>query len=590
LNFYIKKTNVWLNTNKFIGEKMKLFSRLSVISTILCFIFALNGCISNKEKFLAKAEDGDPQAQGIIGSASIIGDNTEINYRRAYYWLRLGAASSDSISGYYLGTIYENGLGRVVPDQVRAARHYKGVYKDIHERSKKGELAYINLLAEMYYYGRGLEQNEKKALKMFNYCAKRRWQPAVENLGIILFKNGKSKDLKQAKSLLIEAAMYNFPRAQFYLAKYYYEHGNDDDAMEQLRKSAGSGFPPAMFWLAEEYKKINNPQADMLFKAAADEGYAPAMLVVADGIMETEKKLQWIKRAVEHSSLPAILQYAKLVNEQVNPDPAKEMILYILALKIKRNDPKIERLLINLDNRIGLFFPIKYSWESIQGGENILLANSEVNRVMEGFRAGKIKGSKELYEKRLAYNPLPFFMNNDWYLFYENGLPPMWSALLFKAVERHEVNNPGFWISYGVSAGLAGQGTAQAFAAYKLNELIKKRNRKNRDNSLVNIAALLKANALILLNHDAEAYESLLDNGKLMRDDLYFLLNFINFWCRPLLKDKVKFSTATGIDAKKLGQFVLPQKKEFLNLEYGRVIPVMPKVAEPQVDYKSLNK
>ena len=568
---------------------MNLFSRLLVFSTTLCAVFILNGCLTPAEKYLADAEDGDAQAQGIMGSVSLTGNGAAINYNRAYYWLRLGAASGDSMSGYYLGIIYQYGLGRVVPDQVRAERHYKGVYKGVHAEAKKGRLSYINILAEMYYYGRGLEKNEKKALQMFNYCAKRRWPLAVENLGVILFSKGNPKDSQRAKSLLIEAATHKLPRAQFFLAKYYFHQENIPAAMELLKKSAGGGFPPAMFRLAQEYAKTNNPQSDMLFKNAAHEGYAPAMLAVANRLPETAEKIKWIKKAVEHGSLTAILQYAKLIKNQVDPDPAKEMILYILASKIRKNDLKIERLLLNLDNKTGLYFPVKYTWENLYGGENIMLANSEINRILKGFNAGIIENSKKLFEKRLAYNPLPFFMNNDWYLLQENGMPPMWSALLFKTVEKYGQKNPGFWISYGISAGLAGQGTAQAFAAFKLSELIKERNLKTRDNSLKNIAALMKANALILMDYDAEAYESLLDNGKLMRDDLHFLINFINFWCRPLLKDKAKFSTATGIDAKRLSQFILPERKDFFNLEYGRVISVIPKVKEPLIDFKSLN-
>ncbi len=570
---------------------MKLFSRLSTVNfTILCIIFILGGCLTPAQKFLADAEDGDPLSQGIVGSVNLIGNGTAINYNRAYYWLRLGAANGDSMAGYYLGTMYQYGLGRVVPDQVRAERHYKGVYKGVHDEAKKGRLEYINILAEMYYYGRGIKKDEKEALKMFNYCAKRRWQPAVENLGVILFNKGKPEDIRRAKSLLIEASAHNFPRAQFYLAKYYFDNEDTQTAMELLKKAAGGGFPPAMFRLAQEYTRTNNPRSAMLFKAAAHDGYPPAMLAVAASEPQISEKMKWIKRASEHSSLTAMLKYAKFIEDQIESDPAKEMIIYLLALKISRNDSKIERSLINLDDKTGLYFPVKYSWESIYGGENIILANSEIQRVLKEFKAGNIKSSKAFFEKRLAYNPLPFFMNNDWYLLQDNGVPPIWLSLLFKAVERHEFKNPGFWISYGISAGLAGQGTVQAFAAFKLAELIKERNRGKLDNSLKNIAALMKANALILMEHDAEAYESLLDNGKLMRDDLHFLVNFINFWCKPLLKDKKKFSIATGIDMNKLTQFILPERKEFINLEYDRTVPVMPKVKEPLIDFKTLKK
>jgi len=569
---------------------MKLFSRLFIISAILCGVLFLNGCISPRRKCMAAAEDGDAKSQGLLGSTYLTGNGSAINYSNAYYWLRLGAANGDSLAAYYLGVIYQNGFGKVIPDQIRAARHYKGVYKDIHTKAKQGDLAYLNILAEMYYYGRGLEQNKTEAIKMFEYCVKRRWQPAIENLGVILFTNDKFKDVKRAKSLLFEAAAYNYPRAQFYLAEYYSRYGDNNTAIAQLKKSSAGGFPPAMFKLAEEYSKINSPQADILFKVAANEGYAPAMLIVADGICGTEQKLKWIKNAVEHSSVPAMLQYAKLISERVNPDPAKEMILYLLALKIRKDNPQIKKSILDLDKQTGLFFPVKYTWENISGGENILLANSEIERVLKGFKAGIVAGSKKLFKERLAYNPLPFFMNNDWYLLHENSLPPIWSAQLFKAVERHGGHNPGFWISYGISAGLAGQGIAQAFAAFKLNELLKKRGKKLENNSLMNITALMKANALILLNYDTEAYTSLFQNGNLMRDDLPFLINFINFWCRPLLKDKHKFCIATGIDPKKLSEFSLPEKKDFFNLEYGHVISTKAKVNEPQINFGYLKK
>ncbi len=559
---------------------------------MLCGILALNGCVSTKDSYQAKAEQGDGQAQGILGSMYLSGNGAAINYQQARYWLRHGAANGDSIARYYLGVMYQYGLGKVVPDQVRASRHYKSVYKDIHDRAKKNKLRYINILAEMYYYGRYLKQDKKVALKMFKVCARRRWLPAVENLGVILFAD---KDIRQnpgrAKFLLSNAAAYNYPRAQFFLAEYYFKRGETEAAMEQLKLSAAGGFPPAMFKLAKECLKTNSPQgAGELFKAAANSGYAPAMLAVADSLSETAAKLQWIEKAAEHNSVPAMLQYAKLLKEQVNLNPTKKMILYQLALKIKKNDPQIKKLILDLDNKTGLFFPIKYTWENTYGGENIPLADSDINRVLQGFKAGIVSGSEKLYRKRLAYNPLPFFMNNDWYQFYENALPPLWSARLFLTVEKYEADNAGFWIGYAVSAGLAGQGTAQAFAAFKLRELVKKRAKNSKNNSLMNIAALLKANALILMDYDAEAYASLFSNGNLMRDDLPFLINFINFWCKPLLKDKGKFSIATGIDAKNLEQFSLPQVKDFWSLEYGRKISADSRINEPQIDFANYRK
>ena len=569
---------------------MKVFSRILYTSLVIAGVAFLNGCVSSQSQCLKKAEGGDAQAQGILGSMYLNGNNGSIDYPRAYYWLRHGAAGDDSIAGYYLGVIYQYGLGDVSPDQIRAARHFKADYKDIHTHAQKGDIRYINVLAEMYYYGRGLTKDKDKAVKMFKYCARRRWPQAVENLGVIMLNDPKYRNLSRAKALLTEAAMHKRPRAQFYLSEYYRQDGDKERCLAELKRASAGRYPPAMFKLAVHYRNNSTPGALPLFKAAANAGFAPAMMVLSSSLSEKDQKLNWIKKAAERSSIPAMLEYASLLRDNVVPDPAKEMIIYLLASKIQPGNKQIKKLILNLDKRTALYFPVKYCWEKIEGGENILLAESEIQRIISGFKAGIADASKKLYQKRLKYNPLPFFMNNDWYLIYENNLPPVWASLMFKAIERHADSNPGFWIGYGVSAGQAGQGTAQAYAAFRLKELAEKRTDKASKETLNNLAALMKANALMLMELDKEAYSSLFNNGKLKRVDMSFLINFINIWCQPLLKDKRKFSTATGIPGRKLVQFSLPEKKKFINLEYGRITPIAPKFKEPEVDYKRLKQ
>ncbi len=99
----------------FIGEKMKLFSRLFIISAILCGVLLLSGCISPRSKCLADAEDGDAKAQGLLGSIFLTGNGSAINYSEAYYWLRLGAANGDSLAAYYLGIIINMDLAKSCP-------------------------------------------------------------------------------------------------------------------------------------------------------------------------------------------------------------------------------------------------------------------------------------------------------------------------------------------------------------------------------------------------------------------------------------------------------------------------------------------
>jgi hypothetical protein len=77
-----------------------------------------------------------------------------------------------------------------------------------------------------------------------------------------------------------------------------------------------------------------------------------------------------------------------------------------------------------------------------------------------------------------------------------------------------------------------------------------------------------------------------------MRDELPHLINFLNKWCSPLLKDKRKLSVATGIQESKLGTFMLPQTKDFWSLQYGRKITSGEWVKEPVIDfdYYKVNK
>ena len=559
------------------------------------FIFMLTvfcGCISVKDRYQLLAEQGNGEAQAILGASYLTGGMTPINYEEALSWLRKSSARGSAIGMYYLGVIHETGLGSQSPSQVRALRLYENAFETIRKQASDGDINALYALAEMYYYGRGVAKSPEDAYKMFDYCASKAYYPAIVMLGVMhMTGNGTEKNLAQAREMFLKAAEDDYPVAQYYLSEIYRQTGKRETTLRWLEKAAGCGYPPAMYNLAELNKaNIGQQKSKDLIMQAAQAGYAPAQLAAAGFSSDYETKLNWLKSASERNYVPAMLELAEMFKTGIDVSPTKSMILYELAGKLQKNNQDIISRTVALDNKTGLYFPIKFCWSNFSGGENLVLAESDIFRIIDGFKTGIIDGSKTVFTQRLSENPSPFYLDNDWFLIYDNRLPLLWAGKIFEAVKSTEQDTPGFWLSYGISAGLAGQGEIQAFAAFQLKSQLKKFAGKPEGKIIADLSALMKANAMILMGREEEAYASLFSNGKLNFTSSPYVINFINFWCKPLLKERNKLSVASGIEQDKLTDFSFPIKQEFYDLQLNQVIGLQPPVEEPVVDYQSNDK
>jgi TPR repeat protein len=570
------------------------FNKLALLLTgILTVTFMLSGCMSFRERCTHLAKNGNSEAQAQLGSYYMIGSyGSNIDYKEAFHWLRNASANSSSLGMYYLGVIYDKGYGDVIPDRMRAARYYEINIEKIRKRAKAGDLSRIFALADMYYYGRGVKRDYKAAYKMYEYCVSKAYYPAIQMLGIIHYTgHGGKKDIEAARDLLYKASAKNYPIAMYYLSKVYTELNKPGPAVKWLQKSAQGGYPPAMYDMAVLYKNgievdRNDAEAKLLMMKAAQAGFAPAQFKAADYSSDKEIKFEWIKKASERGFVPAMLKLAEMMKAAVERNPAKIMALYELARKLDINNASISSEIVNFDNENGLYLPVKFCWYGVTGGESILLADSSIFRIIDGYRAGIKKGSREMFNKQLQENPCALYINNDWYLINTSGLPLQWAGDIFKTLHETESKKPGFWLSYAIAAGLAGQGGIQAYAAYKLKQIVAKISDKEDRRILADLAALLKANSLMLLNREDEAYTALFNNGRLNYPASPYIINFVNFWCAPLLKNPKKFSVASGIDAKKLGQYCFPFRNDFYDLQYNREVKKQPEVAEPEILFK----
>lgn len=543
------------------------------------------GCTSVKEQYLEGARRGNPEYQAAAGAMYINGGPAEINYEEAYNWARAGSAKGSFIGMYYLAEIYANGYGNITPDHLKAARYYDNAAVEIKKNAAEGHIGATYVLGRMYRYGQGMPQDSAAAIKCFRLSSSALYAPALNQLGEMTL----ASNPEEAKRLFFSSAEKNCPEAQYNLAGFYFQEKNQSGGMKWLKKAAENQYPPAQYRLAEiletgddAVKNIETAK-DLNLKAARS-GYAPAqykMAMLAD--KNDEAGLSWMKKSAERSYIPAMNRLAAIYLEGVDDGSAKAMILYELARKT--GDSAALEKITELDNKTGLYLFVKFSWNDISNGENFILANSPIFRIIDGYKAGITAGSKTAFQDELAKSASAFYLDNAWYQIYNSHLPFAWAGDIFRSVLETEKIKPGFWFCYGSCIGLAGHGEGIMYAVQMMAETVASVTNPADKVLLADLATLMKANALILMNNDTEAYNFLFTSGKLKNCKSSFVINYVNYWAPALLKDKNKFAVATGIDQAALKEFKMLEKQLFYDAQLeketsGEILVVEPTVAK----------
>src|SRR6516165_2033644 len=111
------------------------------------------------------AEDGDPRAEAVLGSAYYRGRGVAQNDSEAAKWFRLAADKGNAVARFTLGVMY--GEGRGVPqDYAEAARWYR-------RAAEQGDAQAQYNLGLAYARGEGVTQNAVEAHMWFNLAAAR---------------------------------------------------------------------------------------------------------------------------------------------------------------------------------------------------------------------------------------------------------------------------------------------------------------------------------------------------------------------------------------------------------------------------------
>ncbi len=570
----------------------------------LCTLLFLGGCVSPLEKLTAEARQKNPEAQLQLGLVYFYGlHDQNINYESAFALFNGAAQNGDKTANYFIGLMYYYGLGDVVPSKTIAKRNFDKVKDNLKtmEAAKdlNGIFAYAGMLANGFVEKRDVNYAER----LYRYCVTKAFYPGYPMLAEIYLeqlKQGAPNAREYLLSYLNAGNFHNLPQSKYQLYCYYNNFCSylySTEKSDLLRESAERGYPPAQYEYAMQLRKHepNNLKKinDFLERSIAG-GYAPAMYEFCQSNTSDMGEVQreiLLRKASERNYLPAMLELAEIYLKAGASMANRAYALLLVAEKqaeLQKNDVAlnhIKSVLSNLDNKDGEILLNRILWQDIDDGSMLNVGNSDIGRIigayLSGMREVALRDLSLKYANSIAITSA--YYNNDWLKLIANQFPSEAVAELFRNASPAFKNKPGFYVAYGAACAYYGQGPGQAYAATQLMDLALKEPEGEWRNLLLDIAALYKANAYILLKCDNEAYEYLYGNQVLKNRANPELINLLNRFCPQLLKDKKKLAAATGIAENKLGDYRQSEIKPFFDAELNRMTNTIVIPQEPEL-------
>ena len=562
--------------------KMKKYLLLMVSLAAICMF---TGCKTVFKQNMTKARAGNITAQGRVAVCYLKGYQTPIDYRKAFEWASKAATAEDPCGYFVLGKLYSTGLGNIRINQEKANKYFERASSGFQIMSKNDGSAEDCLLAELYLFGLGVEKRPASALFLLKKCAWR-YPPASSLLGI-MYRDGIAvkKDLKRAGRDFLFAAEKKMPAGQYNLAHLYEKAKRYDVAAKWYREAVKLNDPAAMYRLgllldSRKITAILGETPVQLYQKSAAMGYAPALNKVAGKMLannpDAAVKLLWA--AVNRNYSPAMLTLGKFMVQQ--DDQVSAMELIVMARKQGNTDA--DDALINLDRKTGYFLPISFAQRYFRSGADLVEHRSPIKRILAGFKAGLSEGALKVFAGELAATPERFYLSCDWLRIYEAKIAPAPAGDILAAVMPKHLNDPGFWFIYATCATRAGQFEAAMYGADKIVKTIGKDPDKEL---LLNLAAIIKMNALIGLGREKDAYNEIFSHGTIKRNTMS-LAFYVNNWANLVLKNKKQFSVATGIKLSLLDKAQkAPKRQRFFDAETGRQIHNPGVIPEPTLKF-----
>lgn len=160
------------------------------------------------------AEDGNSEAQRLLGHFYKLGIIENKNFTMAFEWYQKAAEQGNSYAQSILGSMYADGYG-VHKDLTKALEYYQ-------KAAKQGDSFAQTELGVIYRNGYGVQKDLTKAIEWYQKAAEQNDAQAQNNLGYLyIYGNGVPKDMDKAKYWLEKSAAQGNEYAKSNLETYF---------------------------------------------------------------------------------------------------------------------------------------------------------------------------------------------------------------------------------------------------------------------------------------------------------------------------------------------------------------------------------
>eukprot|EP01040_Poterioochromonas_malhamensis_P005290 gene5290-5673_t len=191
------------------------------------------------QQFLRASSLGHKEGTTAYGVMMLTGALGKIDYTEALKYFREGVVRDDMNAHWLLGKMLMEGKGVPAPQYVEAALH-------LQRASDAGVPQAHHCLAVMYEYGRGIAQDFKKAIALYERAVEQNQIESMYNLGLMYaYGRGASQDFHQARSYFEKAANFQHAPSTYYIGVFKtYGYGctvNYEQALRWFQRAVALG-------------------------------------------------------------------------------------------------------------------------------------------------------------------------------------------------------------------------------------------------------------------------------------------------------------------------------------------------------------
>lgn len=280
-------------------------------------------------EIIAKAYDGDVDAQIELGDRYSDGDELDVNLEEAFFWYSKASKTDNPIALSRLGYCYFYGED-VDSDNDQAFL----LFQKSHDQENDVGTYYVALC---YLEGYGVHKDLAKAEELFAILAEKKDEDAMYQLGCIYLSKESDQYSRKSFRLFLESAKEGQVSAMCELGLcYLHGHGTDVDekkALEWLTKSAQEDCESAQWELGDCYYwgtetiEIDYEMAFKWYQASALQGNNYAKCCLADcyyfgeGVVEDEDKAMELYNACANENYAhAMYRLGVVEMEKETPD------------------------------------------------------------------------------------------------------------------------------------------------------------------------------------------------------------------------------------------------------------------------------